>query len=205
VSTHAPLPTGRAHLRALARPLAELEVEVERIDGWGRKLARVLAGGGRLLAVGNGGSAAQAQHLTSELVGRYRDDRPPLSALALHAEASAYTAICNDFGDEVVFARQVRAHGRPGDVLIALSTSGASPNVLEAARAAAEGGITVWALTGPAPNPLCALADDVLCVDASATATIQEIHQVVIHLLCASVDSELGVARASPAVGTVTT
>jgi D-sedoheptulose 7-phosphate isomerase len=205
VSTHASVPTGRAHLRALVRPLAELEREVERIDGWGRTLARVLAGGGRLLAVGNGGSAAQAQHLTSELVGRYRDDRPPLSALALHAEPSAYTAICNDFGDEVVFARQVRAHGRPGDVLIALSTSGASPNVLEAARAAAEGGITVWALTGPAPNSLCTLSDDAVCVDASATATIQEIHQVVIHLLCASVDSELGVAPASSAVGTVRT
>jgi D-sedoheptulose 7-phosphate isomerase len=205
VSTHESIPTGHEHLRALARPLAKLELEVERIDGWGRTLARVLAGGGRLLAVGNGGSAAQAQHLTSELVGRYRDDRPPLSALALHAETSAYTAICNDFGDEVAFARQVRAHGRPGDVFVALSTSGASPNVLEAARAAAEGGLTVWALTGRAPNPLCALSDDAVCVDASATATIQEIHQVVIHLLCASVDSALGVALASSAVGTVRT
>ena len=203
MNTHAPVPTGRTHLRALARPLAELELEVERIDGWGRKLARVLAGGGRLLAVGNGGSAAQAQHLTSELVGRYRDDRPPLSALALHAETSAYTAICNDYGDEVVFARQVRAHGRPGDVLIALSTSGASPNVLEAARAAADGGLTAWALSGPAPNPLQALSDDALCVDASATATIQEIHQVVIHLLCASVDAELRVTLPSASVGTV--
>ena len=203
MNTQAPVPTGRTHLRALARPLAELELEVERIDGWGRKLARVLAGGGRLLAVGNGGSAAQAQHLTSELVGRYRDDRPPLSALALHAETSAYTAICNDYGDEVVFARQVRAHGRPGDVLIALSTSGASPNVLEAARAAADGGLTAWALSGPAPNPLQALSDDALCVDASATATIQEIHQVVIHLLCASVDAELRVTLPSASVGTV--
>jgi D-sedoheptulose 7-phosphate isomerase len=205
VSTHASVPTGRAHLRALARPLAELELEVERIDGWGRTLARVLAGGGRLLAVGNGGSAAQAQHLTSELVGRYRDDRPPLSALALHAETSAYTAICNDFGNEVVFARQVRAHGRPGDVLIALSTSGTSPNVLEAARAAAEGGLTVWALTGPTPNPLLELADDAVSVDAGATATVQEIHQVVIHLLCAMVDAELGVGLPASSVGTVRT
>ena len=205
MSTQAALPTGRAHLRALARPLAALEVEVERIDGWGRTLARVLAGGGRLLAVGNGGSAAQAQHLTSELVGRYRDDRPPLSALALHAETSAYTAICNDYGDEVGFARQVRAHGRPGDVLIALSTSGASANVLEAARAGAEGGLTVWALTGPGPNPLHRLSDDAVCVDAGATATIQEIHQVVIHLLCARVDAELGVAPPASPVGTVPT
>jgi D-sedoheptulose 7-phosphate isomerase len=205
VSTQGSIPTGRAHLRALARPLAELELEVERIDDWGRALARVLAGGGRLLAVGNGGSAAQAQHLTSELVGRYRDDRPPLSALALHAETSAFTAICNDFGADVAFARPVRAHGRPGDVLMALSTSGTSPNVLEAARAAAEGGLTVWALTGPAPNPLRDLADDAVCVDAGATATIQEIHQVVIHLLCARVDAELGVALPASSVGTVPT
>jgi D-sedoheptulose 7-phosphate isomerase len=201
MSAPASLLTGRAHLRALAGSLAELELELERIERWGRTLARVLAGGGRLLAVGNGGSAAQAQHLTSELVGRYRDDRPPLSALALHAETSAYTAICNDFGDDVVFARQVRAHGRPGDVLVALSTSGRSPNVLEAARAAADGGLMAWALSGPAPNPLCELVDDAVCVGARSTATIQEIHQVVIHLLCASVDVELGVALPSSSVG----
>jgi phosphoheptose isomerase len=200
-----PILTGRAHLNALTRPLAELELELERIDRWGRSLARVLAGGGRLLAVGNGGSAAQAQHLTSELVGRYRDDRPPLSALALHAETASYTAICNDFGEDAAFARQVRAHGRPGDVLIALSTSGRSPNVLEAARAATEGGLTVWALTGPPASPLCELADDAVCVQADATATVQEVHQVVIHLLCASVDVELGIALPRATVGTVTT
>ena len=205
MSGHVPILTGRAHLSALARPLAQLELELERIDAWGRRLARVLAGGGRLLAVGNGGSAAQAQHLTSELVGRYRDDRPPLSALALHAETSTYTAICNDFGSDAAFARQVRAHGRPGDVLMALSTSGRSPNVLEAASAATDGGLTVWALTGALPNALCELADDAVCVDAAATATIQEVHQVVIHLLCASVDVELGVALPSSSVGTVAT
>jgi phosphoheptose isomerase len=205
LSSDAPILTGRAHLSALARPLAQLELELERIDAWGRRLARVLAGGGRLLAVGNGGSAAQAQHLTSELVGRYRDDRPPLSALALHAETSAYTAICNDFGIDAAFARQVRAHGRPGDVLMALSSSGRSANVLEAASAATEGGLTVWALTGRLPNPLCELADDAVCVEAAATATIQEVHQVVIHLLCASVDVELGVAVPSPSVRTVAT
>jgi D-sedoheptulose 7-phosphate isomerase len=205
MSSPASILTGRAHLRALTGSLAELEDELERIERWGRTLARVLAGGGRLLAVGNGGSAAQAQHLTSELVGRYRDDRPPLSALALHAETSAYTAICNDFGDDVAFARQVRAHGRPGDVLMALSTSGRSPNVLEAARAAAGGGLTAWALSGPAPNPLCELVDEAVCVDAGATATVQEVHQVVIHLLCASVDVELGVALPSSSFGTAAT
>jgi phosphoheptose isomerase len=186
--------TGYDHLRALADALARLELEVDRIDAWGTRLAQVLAGGGRLLAVGNGGSAAQAQHLTSELVGRYRDDRPPLSALALHAESSACTAIANDFGADVVFSRQVQAHGRPGDVLIALSTSGRSSNVLEAARAARRGGLLVWALTGPAPNPLEELSDEAVALEAASTATVQEAHQVAIHLLCSAVDVALGIA-----------
>ena len=188
--------TARAHLAALADPLRALEADVDRIDAWGRHLARVLFGGGRLLAVGNGGSAAQAQHLTSELVGRYREDRVPLSALALHAESSSYTAICNDYGAEEAFARQVRAHGRPGDVLFALTTSGRSANVLAAIEAAADGGLTTWAVTGPAPNPAGELADDVLCVEAGAAATVQEVHLVVVHLLCAAVDRELGVPAA---------
>ena len=188
-----PALTGRAHLAALAGPLAELEREVERIDRWGRTLARVLAGGGRLLAVGNGGSAAQAQHLTCELVGRYVHDRAPLSALALHAESSSFTAIGNDYGGELAFARQVRAHGRPHDVLVVLTTSGHSANVLAALQAASDGGLTTWALTGPSPNPAVELADDAVSVEAESTPTVQEIHQIVVHLLCAAVDAELGV------------
>jgi D-sedoheptulose 7-phosphate isomerase len=190
------LPVGRVHLAALHRPLAELEASVDRIDGWGRHLARVLTGGGRLLAVGNGGSAAQAQHLTSELVGRYRDDRRPFSAVSLHAETSSVTAIVNDYGADDVFARQVLAHGRDGDVLVALSTSGRSPNVLAAVAAARECGMTSWALTGRAPNPLVEACDDVVVVDAPYTATVQEIHQVVVHLLCASVDVAVGASTA---------
>jgi phosphoheptose isomerase len=187
---------GHDHIRALAGALEQLEAEIDRIEAWGTRLARTLTGGGRLLAAGNGGSAAQAQHLTSELVGRYRDDRPPLSALALHAETSSLTAIANDFGSNVAFARQVQAHGRPGDVLIVLSTSGRSPNVLEAARAAGRGGLLVWALTGPAPNPLERLSDEAVAVEAATAATIQEVHQVAIHLLCAAVDAALGIGRA---------
>lgn len=182
---------GRAHLDALRAPLDALEGDVERIDAWGRHLARVLVGGGRLLAAGNGGSAAQAQHLTAELVGRYMGERPPLSALALHAETSSLTAIANDYGAEEAFARQVRAHGRPGDVLVALSTSGRSRNLLGAADAARTGALTVWALTGLAPNPLAEQADDAVCVNAPAAATVQEVHQVVVHLLCAAVDREV--------------
>jgi len=194
--TGSSLPVGRVHLAALHRPLAELEASVDRIDAWGRHLARVLTGGGRLLAVGNGGSAAQAQHLTSELVGRYRDDRRPFSAVSLHAETSSVTAIVNDYGADDVFARQVLAHGRDGDVLVALSTSGRSPNVLVAVAAARECGMTSWALTGRAPNPLVDACDDAVVVDAPYTATVQEIHQVVVHLLCASVDVAVGASTA---------
>ncbi|HZB35617.1 MAG TPA: SIS domain-containing protein [Gaiellaceae bacterium] len=184
---------GREHLAALGPPLTQLERDLDRIHAWGCQLARVLLTGGRLLAVGNGGSAAQAQHLTSELVGRYESERPALSALALHAESSSFTAIANDYGAGEAFARQVRAHGRPGDVLIALSTSGRSPNVLCAIEAAQEGGLTTWALTGRSPNPAVEAADDAVCIDAPLTATVQEVHQVVIHLLCAAVDAEVEV------------
>jgi type III pantothenate kinase len=193
---------GHDHLAALVRPLRELEGEVQRIEGWGRRLARVLLGGGRLLAVGNGGSAAQAQHLTGELVGRYCDDRPPFSALALHSESSSLTAIANDYGADEAFARQVRAHGRPGDVLVALTTSGRSSNVIAAVEAAKECGILTWALTGPAPNPVAGLADDAICVEAPA-ATVQEVHLVAIHLLCAAFDcavDELGTGAELPSL-----
>jgi D-sedoheptulose 7-phosphate isomerase len=190
------LPTGRDHLAALAAALAALETEVNRVDAWGRSLAGVLMGGGRLLAVGNGGSAALAQHLTSELVGRYRDDRPAFSALALHAEGSSFTSITNDYGAHQAFARQVRAHGRPGDVLVALSTSGRSPNVLAAVEAAKACALTTWALTGRRPNPLAEACDDAVCADAAATATVQEIHQVIVHLLCAAFDCAVGASLA---------
>jgi D-sedoheptulose 7-phosphate isomerase len=182
------LPTGHRHLDALMPALAALYGETERLERWGSELAHVLSGGGRLLAIGNGGSSCQAQHLTSELVGRYRDDRAPFSAIALCAESASYTAIGNDYGPDEVFARQVRAHGRPGDVLVALSTSGCSPNVLAAADAAAACGIATWALTGAPGNPLALRADDCLAVDSPHTATVQEIHLIAIHLLCEAFD-----------------
>ncbi len=187
------------HLAASVRGLASLVAETQRIESWGRSLARTLLSGGRLLAVGNGGSAAQAQHLTGELVGRYSCERPALSAIPLHGDTSTLTAIENDYGREEAFARQVRAHGRPGDVLFCLSTSGRSPNVLAAARAAAEGGLTVWGLTGPAPNPLADLCDDVIPVDAPTPANVQELHLVALHLLCAAVDEEVEASAAHAA------
>lgn len=159
------------------------------IADWGGRLATLLPVGGRLLAAGNGGSAAQAQHLTAELVGRYRDERPAYSAIALHADTSSVTAIANDYGFDQVFARQVAAHGRPGDVLLLLSTSGRSQNLLTAAEAGRAAGLRVWALTGPAPNPLARAAHEVVCVDADSTATVQEAHLVAVHLLCESFDA----------------
>ncbi len=187
----------RAHVDALAASLAELGQKFERIDRWGRELARLLTNGGRLLVAGNGGSAAEAQHLTSELVGRYCRDRAPLSALALHAETSSLTAIANDYGADEAFARQVRAHGRPGDVLLVLTTSGRSPNIVAAVEAALDGGLTTWALTGPAPNPVAELCHGAVAVDADTTATVQEIHQIVVHMLCAAVDGEVHMSVAS--------
>jgi D-sedoheptulose 7-phosphate isomerase len=185
------LAAGQAHLAALSGALAGLEPELGRLESWGAHLAEVLGRGGRLLAAGNGGSAAHAEHLAAELLGKYRDDRRPLSGLALATEGAALTAIGNDYGLDDVFTRQVTAHGRPGDVLVALSTSGRSPNVVAAAAAAREVGMTTWALTGPRPNPLAEACDDAVAVETPAVATIQEIHQVVIHLLCAALDRAL--------------
>ena len=179
------------HLAALDAALRDLRGQAAVLESWGARLARVLADGGRLLAAGNGGSAAQAQHLTAELVGRFTTERQPLSALCLHADGSSLTAIANDYGPEEAFARQVRAHGRRGDVLLALSTSGRSANVLSAARAARSIGVTTWCLTGPAPNPLAELCDEAVCVAAPTTATVQELHLVALHMVCCAVDREV--------------
>lgn len=181
------------HFAELSDALARNRMCAPTIARWGRHLAEIFAADGRLLACGNGGSAAEAQHLTGELVGRFRDERRPLSAIALHAETSAATAILNDYGVEELFARQVRAHGRRGDVLVLLSTSGTSPNVVAAAKAAHDIGVTTWALTGPAPNPLAALCDDAIAVEAPSVATVQEMHLALVHVLCAALDAELGV------------
>jgi D-sedoheptulose 7-phosphate isomerase len=186
-------PCGHRHLDELVAALGKFSECVDVADRWGGHLATVLDGGGRLLAAGNGGSAAQAQHLTAELVGRYRDERRPLSAVALCAETSSLTAICNDYPPTELFARQVEAHGRTGDVLVLMSTSGRSPNLLAAAERGRDVGMTVWAFTGPVSNPLAERAHESLAVDAPFTATVQELHLVAVHILCASVDRALGI------------
>jgi phosphoheptose isomerase len=176
-----------AHVRAL-EPFGDQLVTIRR---WAATLAAELSAGRRLLVGGNGGSAAEAQHLTSELVGRYRSDRRPFDALSLHAESSAVTAIGNDYGFEEVFARQVRAHGRPADRLLVLSTSGRSRNLVRAVEDARVVGLSVWALTGPPPNPLSEGADEAVVVLSADPAVVQEFHLLAIHLLCEAIEDEL--------------
>ena len=182
-------PVAHEHLTALRHAVLGFDDCVDIAHRWGQQLAAVLPAGGRLLAAGNGGSAAQAQHLTAELVGRYREDRAPLSAICLSAETSSLTAIINDYPPDELFARQVQAHGRPGDVLVLMSTSGRSPNLVAAAVRGRRAGMRVWAFTGPLPNPLAAQADEVLAVDAPLTATVQELHLVALHIVCAALDA----------------
>lgn len=181
------------HFAALSDAATRTAVVEPKIRLWGRHLADVFDNGGRLLACGNGGSAAEAQHLTGELVGRFRHERRPLSAIALHADTSALTAIGNDYDPTELFARQVHGHGRRGDVLVSLSTSGTSPNVVAAAKAAQEIGLATWAFTGPAPNTLASICDDAIAVEAAQTATVQEIHLALVHALCTALDEALGV------------
>jgi phosphoheptose isomerase len=185
-----------SRLAELGRAVRALERDSERFERWGALLAERLGEGARLLAAGNGGSAAEAQHLTAELVGRFDRDREPFAAIALHADTSSLTAIGNDYGYVEVFARQVAAHARPRDVLVLLSTSGRSENLLRAAEAARHCGATVWAFTGPQPNPLAELADDTLAV-TGCTATVQEAHLVSVHLLCAAFEAALPQADTS--------
>jgi D-sedoheptulose 7-phosphate isomerase len=186
-------PCDHEHLQELAKALDGFTRCVDVVDDWGVRLAEVLTGQGRLLAAGNGGSAAQAQHLTAELVGRYRHDRPPFSAICLSAETSSLTAICNDYPASELFARQVEAHGRSGDVLMLMSTSGRSENLVAAARRGRSVGLEVWSMTGPLPNPLAEHSTEVCHVDAPYTATVQELHLVALHIACAAFDRALGV------------
>jgi phosphoheptose isomerase len=183
--------TLHTHVAELRGALVALEGQADEIDRWGERLAQLWQAGGRLLVAGNGGSAAEAQHLTAELVGRFEGERRPLSAIALHADTSSVTAIGNDYGYDEVFARQVEAHGRRGDVLLLLSTSGRSENLLAAARRASRAGLEVWALAGAPGSPLARLADRHVCVDAPSTSAIQEAHLVVVHALCAAVERRL--------------
>ncbi|MFC0105320.1 D-sedoheptulose-7-phosphate isomerase [Kibdelosporangium aridum] len=178
------------HVNALSETLSALRSQANTLLRWGRVMADRLPSGARLLAAGNGGSAAEAQHLTAELVGRYELDRRPFSAIALCAESSSVTAISNDYSYEEVFARQVVAHGQPQDILVLLSTSGRSENLLRAAKAGARQGMTVWAMTGAHANPLADLADEALLLPGR-TCTVQEVQLIAVHTLCEAFEAAL--------------
>jgi phosphoheptose isomerase len=186
-----------AHVDRLAAALPALRAAAPTLTRWGTDLGGRLLAGSRLLAGGNGGSAAEAQHLTAELVGRFDGERRPLAAIALHADTSSITAIGNDYGYHEVYARQVRAHARPGDVVLLFSTSGRSPNLLSAAEAAACAGATRWAVTGPGPNPLADACDEAVCLPGDS-ATVQECHLAALHMLCRAVDAAVRAAEEQP-------
>jgi D-sedoheptulose 7-phosphate isomerase len=174
----------RATLAACAQPFERLVAAA----------VAAIRGGGKLLFFGNGGSASDAQHLATELTVRYIKDRAPIAAVALTTDTSALTAIGNDLGFEQLFARQVRAVGRKGDLAIGISTSGKSRNVILALEAARAMGITAAALGGNDGGQLNGLADPLLVVPSRTTARIQEMHILIGQMLCGALEKELGLA-----------
>ncbi len=164
------------------------------IEQGAQALIDTLKSGGKILLCGNGGSAADAQHIAAEIVGRFETERKGLPAIALTTDTSILTAVGNDYGYQSLFSRQVEALAQPADVLIAYSTSGNSENVLRAATLARDKGCKVIALSGNDGGKLSALADVDLCVPSDVTARIQEAHGFIGHLLCSAIDEAFPVA-----------
>jgi D-sedoheptulose 7-phosphate isomerase len=171
------------------KALAAMAVPIEAAV---RAMATSLAAGGKVMACGNGGSAADSQHFAAELLNRFEKERPPLAAVALTTDTSTLTSIANDYAYDQVFAKQVAGLGRAGDILLAISTSGNSPNVAEAIKVAHARGIRVVALTGKGGGTIGKQlkSDDIhLCVPADRTARIQEVHLLTLHCLCDGIDA----------------
>lgn len=176
--------------RVMSAMLADTPLIAE-LEGAARACIASLQGGGKVLLAGNGGSAADAQHIAGELVSRFAFDRPGLPAIALTTDTSILTAIGNDYGYEQLFARQVQAHGNKGDVLIAYSTSGKSPNILLALHVARNRGLITIGLSGNRGGPMAAACDHYLAVPARETPKIQEGHLVLGHILCGLVENAI--------------
>jgi len=177
---------------SVATKQAALDSMAAPIEAAVRLMATSLRAGGKVMACGNGGSAADSQHFAAELLNRFEKERPPLAAIALTTDTSTLTSIANDYAYDQVFAKQVAGLGRAGDVLLAISTSGNSPNVMAAINVAHERGVRVVALTGKGGGKIAAMlgAEDVhLCVPAERTARIQEVHLLTIHCLCDGIDA----------------
>jgi D-sedoheptulose 7-phosphate isomerase len=182
----------RAMLDSIAVTQQALETAAPAIACAAAVLARALAGGARVLCCGNGGSAAEAQHFSSELLNHYERERPGLPAIALTTDSSTLTSLANDYGYPEVFARQVHALGRPGDVLLTITTSGTSENILRAIAAAQGRGMRVIALCGRDGGGIPALlrdGDTEIRASGSSTARIQEVHLLAIHCLCDLIDT----------------
>jgi D-sedoheptulose 7-phosphate isomerase len=154
-------------------------------------ILNALRSGNKILLIGNGGSAADAQHIAAEIIGRYKQDRPAYAAIALTTDTSALTAIANDYGFEQVFARQVEGLGARGDVLLALSTSGRSPNILAALRSARERGLVTIGFTGSKGEALGALCDHLLVSPSDDTPVVQQIHLSVAHGICDAIEQTM--------------
>lgn len=169
-----------------------VELLVSTVGDIGELLASVIAGGGTVYWCGNGGSAADSQHLSAELIGRFSTDRCPLRSVALTTDSSVLTCIANDFDFESIFSRQVEALLDPRDVLVALSTSGESGNVLGALRAAKNNGASTVAMLGKGGGAAAEIAEHVLIVGSDETARIQEAHILIGHILCEIIERELG-------------
>ncbi len=175
-------------LSALVARLRRDGAAMEAIEKICAVVVDTLRGGGKLLTLGNGGSAADALHLAEELIGRYRGDRPPLPALCLSADGTALTCIANDYGFDAVFSRQVEALARRGDALVVFSTSGRSANVVEALHAARQRGAITIGLLGRDGGEAAPLCDYRVVVPHDDTARIQEIHGLLLHLICEAVE-----------------
>jgi phosphoheptose isomerase len=182
----------RRHLNEGAELRQSLAVSsAEQIGAAAVTLEACLVNGNKVLVFGNGGSAADAQHFAAELIGRFRRERDPMPAIALTTDTSVLTAVGNDHGFDRIFVRQVRALARPGDVVVAISTSGRSANVIAAVRAARAAGVTTMALTGAGGGELAPAVDLAIVVPSNDTAIVQEVHIAVIHILCELVESSL--------------
>ena len=166
---------------SLISVLENFRSQMPKVDATGQRLAKCLLEGHKILACGNGGSASDSMHLCEELTGRYRENRKALAAISLNADGTALTCIANDFGFEEVFARQVEALGEPGDVLVAFSTSGSSPNVIRAVEAAKEKGIDQILLSGKGGGAAAGMVSQAILVPSDDSARIQEVHTFILH------------------------
>jgi D-sedoheptulose 7-phosphate isomerase len=170
------------------------ETLVQPIHSLGKLLSKTLLDGGTVFWCGNGGSASDSQHLSAELVGRFKKNRRPLRSVALTTDTSALTCIANDFSYDDVFSRQVEALGRPGDLLVCISTSGKSENILRALKSATKMGMKTCALLGKGGGTAKELADHSITIPSDTTARIQEAHILIGHILCELIERELGFA-----------